>query len=70
MLYCKESDIPYVLSLDEYQRLARQSDQQKRKGSEGLRIPLLGLSEKWAAFLPYQSEQIENIRPIVRIESR
>lgn len=58
MLYSDESDPQRRLTLDEYQRKARQADQNKRIGSDGLRVPLLGLFGEMGSLLTLPKRQL------------
>jgi NTP pyrophosphatase (non-canonical NTP hydrolase) len=57
MLYCRESERLGALALDEYQRKARQSDQNPRSGPDGLRVPLLGLFGEMGSLLTIPKRQ-------------
>jgi len=43
VLYCDDSYATKPLTVDAYQRQAKLADQNRRRGAQGLRIPLLGL---------------------------
>src|SRR5438874_8797772 len=79
MLYCEESAATVPIRLDRYQRQARLADQNRKRGSEGLKVPLLGLfgeagslltqlkrtQREKATFSPYYASVIEEMGDVL-----
>ena len=79
MFYCEESMARVPLRLDAFQRQARFADQNKKRGSEGLRAPLLGLfgeagslltqlkrrQREKATYTPYYASVVEELGDVL-----